>query len=178
MKSKKILKTIAIVLSSLVLVGLTVFLGYKIYQTRRENIAPTRPEAISEACTLEFSISPPLPECYETCDPLNSLCPEGLDCQDIDGSDVCVNPDCPLEEDCLCPEPTPTPISTPTPKITTTPIPTTVNPTEPTQEPTIVTKTPTKAPPTALPEVGNILPTIGVILGGLILGALGFFFVF
>jgi hypothetical protein len=208
MKNKKILKTTAIILSSLALLGLTVFLAYKIYQTRQESLAPTEPEAVSEACTLEFAISspPPEPECYQTCDLNNDLCPKSLTCQEVDGNPICVNSDCPEEEDCLCPgEPTPTPTptptttpaATPTPTATTTPIPTATptpeatvtpaptttatTPTEPTptQQPeTITLVSPTSPPPTALPEAGSILPTLGVILGGLILGAIGFFFVF
>lgn len=247
--TKNITKTIAIVLSSLFLLGLTVFLAYKIYQTRQENLAPTKPEAVSESCTLEFSIKPEPaePECYQTCDPDNDLCPNGLVCQEVGGNPVCVNPDCPEEEDCVCPEPIPecyqtcdldndlcagdlvcqeiegnpvcvnsdcpeeeecvcpeepTATPTPSPKITATPTPTptpistvtstpsptetplakvipTASPTEPTQESkTIVQATPTTPPPTALPEAGSILPTLGVILGGIALAALGFFFAF
>lgn len=262
--TKNTTKTIAIILSSLFLLGLTVFLAYKIYQTRQENLAPTEPEAVSEACTLEFSIKPEPaePECYQACDLNNDLCPNGLVCQNIGGNPICVNPDCPEEEDCVCPEPIPEcyqacdldndlcagnlvcqevngnpvcvnsncpeeedcvcpepipecyqacnldndlcagdlicqkigenpvcvnpdcpeeedctcpgePTATPTP--TSTPTPTTA-PTE-----TLIvetTLTPTSPPPTALPEAGSILPTLGVILGGLTLTVLGFFFVF
>jgi hypothetical protein len=42
----------------------------------------------------------PPPGCWETCTP--GTCPQGLDCQDVNGL-RCVNPSCPSEEICECP---------------------------------------------------------------------------
>jgi len=292
--TKKIPKTIAVILSSLALLGLTVFLAYKIYQTRQENLAPTEPEAVSEDCTLEFSITPQKTPVtcevvgYEieddnrvgfyylrrlidpdyiwqkddrlviTREPFEKypdykikyfIPVDDLSFIDSDGTrdkkflvtdygeasgtiifnmgypsnafqvgvrggtdqvvvraEVLNNSDEKIldceelilnREQPTTPTPTTTPTATPTPTATTTPIPTATptpeatvtpaptttatTPTEPTptQQPETTTQaSPTSPPPTALPEAGSILPTLGVILGGLILGAIGFFFVF
>jgi hypothetical protein len=126
------------------------------------------PVCVNPDCPEEEDCLCPEPvlACHQACDPDNDLCPDNLVCQDVDGSPVCVNPDCPEEEDCLCPEePTATPIET--------------TEAQPTQEPDLVIQaSPTSPPPTALPEAGSILPTLGVILGGITLAILGFFFVF
>jgi outer membrane biosynthesis protein TonB len=160
-------KKITIILLTVVLAVVAVFLGIKLYQMRQEQVAPTLPKAISEKCTLEFTVpapSPtPTPEATPT--PTPTLTPT------------------PTPEVTPTPTPTPTPTltpeATPTPTLTPTPTPT-PSPTEtPTEAPvTETTPTPTTPPPTALPEAGSIIPTLGVILGGLILGILGVLFIF
>jgi len=144
-------KKITIILLTIVLAGVAVFLGIKLYQMRQEQIAPTVPKAISEKCTLEFTVpapSPtPTPSCYQTCDPENDTCSEGLVCQTVNNEPIRVNPDCPEEEDCQCPGVTPTPTSTPTPTPETTPTPTSTPTPTPETTPTL-TPTPTPTPET------------------------------
>ncbi|MDD3531711.1 MAG: hypothetical protein PHW57_00015 [Candidatus Shapirobacteria bacterium] len=286
--TKKIPKTIAIIASSFALLGLTVFLAFKIYQTREESLAPTEPEAVSESCTLEFTIVPPkIPlDCqvvgYEIEDdntvgfyylrnlinpdyiwqkderlvitrkpfeeypdykiryfiPTNDLefvdsdgtrgekflirdfnpedgtitfnmeytsnafqvgikegdSPITVQAEVLDNSDkkildcqvLLLNREQPTTDPTPTPTHTPTPTSTPTLTPTSTPTPqpeatptSTPTQTQTTPQPTTAAQaSPTSPPPTALPEAGSILPTLGVILGGIALAALSFFFIF
>jgi hypothetical protein len=64
----------------------------------------------ADACALQFTItaSPP-PGCYEECEIGGEDCSGGYVCQDVDGTNLCVNSECPDEEDCICPSPSPSP---------------------------------------------------------------------
>ena len=189
MKNKR---NIIILILSLILGAVAVITGIKLYQLRQESIAPTKPKAVTEKCTLEFTVSAPtltptatpIPECWSICS-IDTDCPEELSCQITDeetNTKRCVNPECPQEEDCQCPSPTATPTLTPTLTPTSTPTSTSA-PGEPTATPTQkITTQPTTSPisqeltttpPTELPPAGNTLPTIGIIVGGIILGILG-----
>lgn len=50
-------KNIIIISVSLILGAAAIVTGVKLYQLRQESIAPTEPKAISERCTLEFTVS-------------------------------------------------------------------------------------------------------------------------
>jgi hypothetical protein len=50
-------------------------------------------------CTARRSDIEESPQCREVCTTDPDNCPTGLECQDS----VCVNPDCPSEDDCICP---------------------------------------------------------------------------
>ena len=52
-------KNIIIISVSLILGAAAIVTGVKLYQLRQESIAPTEPKAISERCTLEFTVSVP-----------------------------------------------------------------------------------------------------------------------
>lgn len=192
-------RLILIVFITLVLGAIAIITAYRLYQMRREPVAPTAPApapAAEEACTMYFSVSTPTPAvagCYETCSGF-SPCEEGLVC----GTDwcppgeiclqvlKCYNPDCPYEETCVC---GPTPTATATPTGTATPTPTTAPTATPTPtSPVVASPTPTSAfvvtptptsiavatptPVVELPEAGFTLPTIGIAAGGLLLFAL------
>jgi len=149
-------KNIIIIGTSLILGLVAIIAGFKLYQLRQESIAPTEPGAVSEKCTLEFTVSIPSLTPTLTPTPTGTLTP---------------TPTGTLT-------PTPTGTLTPTPTGTLTPTPTTA-PTntpaadEPTSTPAPSEPTTTPAPPTELPSAGGILPTIGTIVGGVILGILG-----
>jgi len=141
-------KNIIIIGTSLILGLVAIIAGFKLYQLRQESIAPTEPGAVSEKCTLEFTVSIPSLTPTLTPTPTGTLTP------------------------------TPTGTLTPTPTGTLTPTPTTAPTNtpaadEPTSTPAPSEPTTTPAPPTELPSAGGILPTIGTIVGGVILGILG-----
>ena len=139
-------RNIALIISSLVLSVIAVVTGIKLYQLRQQSIAPTKPKAVTEKCTLEFTVSIPTPTPTLTVTPTGTITPT------------------------LTGTPTPTPTLTVTPTGTLTP---TVTSTPPTSTPAPGEPTVTPAPPTELPSAGGILPTIGIIVGGTILGILG-----
>jgi hypothetical protein len=59
--------------------------------------------ALNAECSVELAYSQTsLSGCYETC-VSNSDCETGLECAQISGQYVCVNPDCEEETDCTCP---------------------------------------------------------------------------
>jgi len=201
----------------IILVCLIVVLGagavaiaWRFYQLGERPIAPNVPEskpaAVAPECVLEFDLVfpsptseptlPPeptptmAPACFDNC-LYDEDCPEALVCQlpGLEYEDkLCVNPDCPDEEDCGCAgEPTPEPTLTPTTEPTAGP---TLTPTtEPTTQPTSVsTVTPTSAEsvvvttqvtpsptPYELPQAGFMGGTGIFVLAGLILTLMGIF---
>lgn len=178
-------------LITVILAVVAIGTAWKLYQAGREPVAPTAPPSVPRAeeeevptptpedpCVLEFEVTtttptPTVPECWEEC---TDECSGDLVCQDVDGTDRCVNESCPEEEDCECPGTTPTPTPTgtvtPTPTLTSTPTPTsTLTPTPTATPPPGTTPTPTPTP-VELPEAGISLPTIGALLGGILLVAL------
>jgi len=109
--NKKRIVTILIVIATIALAGVAVFTAIRLYQLRQEPVAPTAPTSEPEAaapvsCTaLTFTLTTPEgPSCYETCTETPDDCPSGLECQTIDSELLCVDPDCPEEEDCACSE--------------------------------------------------------------------------
>ena len=137
-------KNIVIISVSLILGAAAIVTGVKLYQLRQESIAPTEPKAISERCTLEFtvSVSTPTPT-----PPTGTLTPTPT------GTIT----------------PTTTPTVTPTGTITpTTSVPPTSTPAP--GEPTTIAAPPTELPSagSTLPTIGIIVG--GTILG--ILGLL------
>jgi hypothetical protein len=194
---KKNWSLLTVGLITVVLAVIALGTAWKLYQAGREPVAPTAPVSVPKAqeeptstptpeepCVLEFevpsgtptptptgTVTPtptPVPECWEEC---TDECSGDLVCQDVEGTDRCVNKDCPEEEDCECPGATPTPTPTPGPTATPTPTPTPGPTSTPTPTPTPkpgVTTTPTPTP-VELPSAGISLPTIGVLLGGILL---------
>jgi hypothetical protein len=110
--NKKRIVTILIVIATIALAGVAVFTAIRLYQLRQEPVAPTAPTSKPKAvaapigCTaLTFTLTTPEgPSCYETCTETPDNCPSGLECQTIGGELLCVDPDCPEEEDCTCSE--------------------------------------------------------------------------
>jgi len=192
---KKNWSLLSVGLITVVLAVVAIGTAWKLYQAGSEPVAPTAPASVPKAqeeptatpvpeepCVLEFEVpsgtptpTPTIsvPECWDEC---TDECSGDLVCQEVDGTDRCVNEDCPEEEDCECPGTTPTPTPTgtvtptPTPGPTGTPTPgPTATPT-PTSPPPPPGTTPTPTPtPVELPEAGISLPTIGALLGGLLL---------
>lgn len=117
---------IAVIAATVILAIIAVITAVRLYQIGKEPVAPTAPKpapAVAPACQLTFNLtaptptatSTPVPECWEPCTE-NADCPEDLVCDDVDGTDRCINPDCPIEdqeETCDCPEVTPTPTTVP-----------------------------------------------------------------
>ena len=145
----------------LILIGLaTTALGIiavvtavRLYQLRKQPVAPTvpvsKPKAVSPQCTLTFSISLP------TNTPTPTITPTATPS--------------PTSTPTLIPTHTPTPTVTPTPTLTPTPTfyPTTT-PISPPQ--TQATPTPTTyVAQVELPQAGVTLPTLGAVFGGVIL---------
>ncbi|MBU0572599.1 hypothetical protein KKH23_03975 [Patescibacteria group bacterium] len=109
--NKKRIVTILIVIATIALAGIAVFTAIRLYQLRQEPVAPTAPTskpkaAAPESCTaLTFTLTiPEGPICYEACTDTPDNCSSGLECQDVGGELLCVNPDCPEEETCACGE--------------------------------------------------------------------------
>lgn len=188
-KLKKNWQLVLIVLVTIILGTIAVVTAIRLAQIGQEPIAPTaptsKPEAAflgrepTEACTLSFNVSTeespspspsespspsPVPECYEECID-DEDCPQDYEdvtlvCQDIDGVNLCVNDECPEEEDCLCPEeesPSPSPSEEESPS------------------PSLETAAASPSPKVELPEAGIISPTIIATLGGIILVLIGLF---
>ena len=147
-------KNIIIISISLILGAAAIITGIKLYQLRQESIAPTEPKAISEECTLEFTVSAltPTPTATPSATPTGTLTPTAT------------------PTGTLTPTATPTGTLTPTTTPTGTIAPTVTGTIAPTTTPTDAL---TSIPPTELPSAGSTLPTIGIIVGGTILGILG-----
>lgn len=158
--------TLIIVIAVIILAGIAIFTATRLFQLRNESVSPAAPEStpgaqtvpdvVPSTCQLSFSLTVSAAACYESCT-TSSDCPSGLECQDVAGQNLCVNPLCSEESSCVCETstPTPSPTTTPVPTGTSTPVPATGS-------------SPTPAP--ELPEAGTISPTlIGMGLGILVL---------
>src|SRR4030043_474219 len=176
-------------LTTLLLAVIALVTAWRLYQVGKEPIAPTAPTSFPQAvgseepevgvCTLEFTItaSPPPVSCYDACEDDND-CPQDFGDDEIalvcdEDDNICVNEDCPDEDDCECPEesPTPTPTPTPTPKPTPSPSPSPSIAGSPVPSPSLE---PSPSPQQVeLPEAGIISPTILATLGGIILVLIG-----
>jgi hypothetical protein len=72
--------------------------------------SPSPSPSASPSPSPSASPSPGAPVCYQgecTTNPDN--CPSGLDCQNINGNNLCVNPSCRDESDCECAQASPSP---------------------------------------------------------------------
>ena len=147
MNNKK--RNIIILASTFILGIIAIITGIKLYQLRQESIAPTEPKAISEECTLEFTVSALTPTTTLTATP--TATPTGI-----------LTPTATLIPPTSTPAPG-EPTATPTQEITI----------QPTISPIAQGPTTTPIPPTELPSAGSTLPTVGIIAGGIILGILG-----
>lgn len=145
----------AIIAATVILAIIAVVTAVRLYQVGKEPVAPTAPKpapAVAPQCQLTFTLATPtpttatptpeetptpIPECWEECTD-DTDCPGGLVCDDVDGTDLCINPECEIEEQeetCVCPEPTATPTESPTPTPTGTVVPTATPTPEPTATP-------------------------------------------
>ena len=180
----KMKKNLILVVAVIVLAGIAIFTGTKIYQSREEPVAPTQPKGVANECRLILDIPTPSPtplltsDCWQICLSDNN-CGEGLSCQLVGNQSLCLNLECPEEEDCQCPKLVPT--ATPTPTESPTQIPTAIPQAEsPTSTSSTQTSTATPVPTTTteMPEAGSFWPTLGVSLGGIILGIIGLLLAF
>ena len=66
-----------------------------------ESPPPTTPEepVTTGPCSLSFCLTEEQVGCWEEC-ASESQCPTELTCQDVDGTNRCVNVDCPAETNC------------------------------------------------------------------------------
>jgi len=171
-KIKESWHLVLISFATLILTSVAIFTALKLYQTKKQPIAPTVPqpapavyeETPAPQCTKLFEISIEKKGCREGCSK-DTDCQEGLKCgtpcppgQVCSQVLICYNEDCPLDEDCICPPPplgpvestptpTPRPTPTPTPRPTSTPTPTPTPTPRPTSTPTPTsTPAPTQAP--------------------------------
>ncbi|MCJ7792980.1 MAG: hypothetical protein MUP45_03320 [Candidatus Marinimicrobia bacterium] len=112
---KKNWQLLLIILATVILGIIAVVTAIKLAQIGREPIAPTAPtsepraggDVPTEACTSNFNVSEIPPGCYEECQIDGEDCPGEYVCQDVDGTNLCVNQGCSDEEDCICPSPSP-----------------------------------------------------------------------
>ncbi len=83
--------TIGIIIATLILAGVAVFTGIRLYQLRQESITPIQPSSKPKAVDA----------CGQTCslwsDP-QVTCPTGYKCQ----NGFCRNENCPYQTDCTC----------------------------------------------------------------------------
>lgn len=175
-KEPKKWQVIFLVGSTIILGIVAVISGYRLYQLRDEKITPTAPEevpAVTEQCTLTFTIPSPTPT--ETPIPTATPTPPEGDCQ----MRICflIPTLTPTETPVPTVEPTETPMPTEEPVPTDEPVPT-VEP-QPTAEPTStpvpeevvrVEPTPTSV---QLPQVGVDFPSLMMIIIGSIISLTG-----
>lgn len=141
MKNK--IATIGIIIATIVLAGVAVFTAVRLYQLRKEAVAPNVPSSKPQAATtpktcsaLTFTLGTPtptptsIPQCNKTPCSSDTQCPSDLVCyrpgpqpSGPTNMGACRNPRCLTSADCICrtPTPTATPTSTPTGSPTATP---------------------------------------------------------
>jgi len=165
-------KNIIIISISLILGAAAIITGIKLYQLRQESIAPTEPKAISEECTLEFTVSAltPTPTATPSATPTGTLTPTATPTGTLTPTATPTGTLTPTATPTGTLTPTTTPTGTIAPTVTGTIAPTVTGTIAPTTTPTDAL---TSIPPTELPSAGSTLPTIGIIVGGTILGILG-----
>jgi len=161
---KKHITTILIILSTIILGGVAVFTAVRLYQLRKEPVAPTQPKSEPSASQAQISYQAPnacTELAFALATPLPTKTPKATPTQTPK----------PTTTPTITPNPTPTPTATSTPVATQTP---TASP-SPSPTPTLMSQASLTPKPTtaALPEAGVGMPTIfGIGLGLLlILGA-------